>query len=233
MRLCAHVCKACQPSSVDLRTRPQCVPAQPCLHSAPYFSCCLGLSLPHSLLPWWHCACVQGLATLGWALVEMDMPPPPAWAYSFVAAARSALPDMSALDLGMLVKALQRYNMSAGLAKVRCQQGLMPWHCWQHLHGGQCSARSVLMLVCRGPTNPPAPLGASTALAGGRLLARCTRPAQRHGAARWSLQRNPGSAAAASGRQRERAHAPPAWRQHQQQAPGIRAGWRPCTPAAS
>lgn len=61
----------------------------------------------------------QGLSTLIWSLLEMDLHPPPAWAYSFVAAARAALPDMSALDLGQLVRALQRYNAGAGgLAKV-------------------------------------------------------------------------------------------------------------------
>ncbi len=62
--------------------------------------------------------CHQGLATLAWSVMELQLAPPPAWMYCYVGAARTALPSMSALDLGQVVRSLQRHNATAALSKV-------------------------------------------------------------------------------------------------------------------
>jgi len=60
----------------------------------------------------------RDLSTLVWALVEMQLDPPPAWLYSCVATCTAQLPTMSAPDIAMLVRALQRHNAAAGLTRV-------------------------------------------------------------------------------------------------------------------
>lgn len=60
----------------------------------------------------------RDLSTLVWALVELQLDPPPAWLYSCMAACSAQLPLMSAPDVAMLVRALQRHNSGVQLARI-------------------------------------------------------------------------------------------------------------------
>ncbi|KAI8463021.1 MAG: hypothetical protein J3K34DRAFT_527335 [Monoraphidium minutum] len=60
----------------------------------------------------------RDLSTIAWALAELQLSPPPAWVYSCVAACDAALPAMSAADVALLARALQRHNAVAQLARV-------------------------------------------------------------------------------------------------------------------
>ena len=69
----------------------------------------------------------QGLGNIAWALARLDLHPPPAWQYSYVAAVRRYLGSGSlrAIDLAQIIEGLRKLNTTMQLQKVGYVCGVM------------------------------------------------------------------------------------------------------------